>query len=104
MRPWPPWFRSGCDERMPCSSSAVADRVRAAIEQQLTVADRLTSVGTLAAGVAHEINNPLAAVMVNLQLAQEDVSALEEKGAAPELATHLREELRDAAVACERVK
>ena len=47
---------------------ASAERVRATIQQQMMLADRLTSVGTLAAGVAHEINNPLAAVLVNLQL------------------------------------
>jgi PAS domain S-box-containing protein len=36
------------------------------LETQLLVSDRMASVGTLAAGVAHEINNPLAAVMGNL--------------------------------------
>jgi PAS domain S-box-containing protein len=36
------------------------------LETQLMVSDRMASVGTLAAGVAHEINNPLAAVMANL--------------------------------------
>ncbi len=36
------------------------------IESQLMVSDRMASVGTLAAGVAHEINNPLAAVIANL--------------------------------------
>lgn len=36
------------------------------MESQLMVSDRMASVGTLAAGVAHEINNPLAAVIANL--------------------------------------
>ncbi|MEP6572291.1 MAG: PAS domain S-box protein [Gemmatimonadota bacterium] len=36
------------------------------LQSQLMVSDRMASVGTLAAGVAHEINNPLAAVMANL--------------------------------------
>ena len=45
-------------------------------QQKLIVADRMISVGTLAAGVAHEINNPLAYVMANLNVAIEEVHAL----------------------------
>ncbi|MBX5483805.1 MAG: PAS domain S-box protein [Myxococcaceae bacterium] len=43
----------------------LTERVR--LEAQLRQADRLASVGTLAAGVAHEINNPLAFVITNLE-------------------------------------
>ena len=39
---------------------------RKKLQSQLMVSDRMASVGTLAAGVAHEINNPLAAVIGNL--------------------------------------
>lgn len=39
------------------------------MQQQLLLADRLTSIGMLAAGVAHEINNPLAYVLGNLEFA-----------------------------------
>jgi two-component system NtrC family sensor kinase len=38
----------------------VTDRKR--LEQQLMMADRLASLGTLAAGIAHEINNPLGII------------------------------------------
>lgn len=38
------------------------------LEAQVRVADRLASVGTLAAGVAHEINNPLSYVIANLHV------------------------------------
>lgn len=36
-------------------------------ENQLILADRLASVGQLAAGIAHEVNNPLGYVMSNLE-------------------------------------
>jgi len=45
---------------------------RRAVEARLAVADRLASVGTLAAGIAHEINNPLAYVMLNLDLLRKE--------------------------------
>jgi len=37
------------------------------VEEQLARADRLSSLGTLAAGVAHEINNPLTYVLLHLE-------------------------------------
>lgn len=44
------------------------------LQRQLLFADRMASVGTLAAGVAHEINNPLAYVTGNLALLIEDLA------------------------------
>lgn len=41
---------------------------RTRLEGQLRLADRLASLGTLSAGLAHEINNPLAYVLGNLEL------------------------------------
>jgi PAS domain S-box-containing protein len=40
---------------------------RRAMESQLLQADRLAAVGTLAAGVAHEINNPLTYVSLSIE-------------------------------------
>ncbi len=44
------------------------------LESQLMVSDRMASIGTLAAGVAHEINNPLAAVIANLDYVMEGLA------------------------------
>ena len=43
------------------------------MESQLMLADRLASLGRLAASVGHEINNPLAYMLGNIQLLQRDV-------------------------------
>ncbi len=40
---------------------------RKRLEQQLVQSDRLAALGTMAAGVAHEVNNPLAYLMLNLE-------------------------------------
>ena len=44
--------------------------------EQLMVSDRMASVGILAAGVAHEINNPLTALVGNVELALREVDAM----------------------------
>lgn len=43
------------------------------LDDQMLLADRMASVGTLAAGVAHELNNPLAYVLANLQMLRESL-------------------------------
>jgi len=56
------------------------DRELKELEAQLQVADRLATMGTVAAGVAHEINNPLAFVMSNLQFVSSEIAALGDTG------------------------
>ncbi len=46
------------------------------IQARLAQTDRLTSLGTLAVGVAHEINNPLAYVLLNLGYVAEELPKL----------------------------
>ncbi len=72
------------------SASAVRDRGHASgislivrditerkvIERKLLLADRMASVGTLAAGIAHEINSPLAYITANLEIIGEELRGL----------------------------
>ncbi len=53
-----------------------AAALQAQLERQLVFADRMASVGTLAAGVAHEINNPLSYVTGNIALILEELRRL----------------------------
>jgi signal transduction histidine kinase len=46
------------------------------LQAQLVEAQRLTSLGTLAAGVAHEINNPLSYLMLNIAFVTERLTGL----------------------------
>ena len=43
------------------------------MQEQLHISERMVSLGTLAAGIAHEINNPLAALIGNLDVLMEDL-------------------------------
>lgn len=70
-------------------------------DEQLLVADRMVTAGTLAAGVAHEINNPLASVMVNLDVIAREFTQLSR---AIELPQEMRDSLQDARDSADRVK
>ncbi len=48
-------------------------------DEQLALTDRLSSLGTLVASVAHEINNPLAYTIGNLGLAASELQRLSEE-------------------------
>ncbi len=53
------------------------------LESQLRRADKLAALGTLAAGVAHEVKNPLHALTLNLHLLEKEVGTAE--SASPEV-------------------
>lgn len=54
----------------------VTERIR--LQQQLFTADRMASIGMLAAGIAHEVNNPLAYVLNNVEIAMKALAPLGE--------------------------
>jgi PAS domain S-box-containing protein len=76
---------------------------RKRMEQRLMLADRMVSIGTLAAGIAHEINNPLSYVMANLRFIQDEVAELATNMPASKLAG-LRELIAQADDGAERVR
>jgi signal transduction histidine kinase len=88
--------------------------IRYALAEQRTrarvsLAERLTSVGTLAAGMSHEINNPLACVLSNIAFANEEIDHIVSAGGVPD-ANHrarlqeARLALQEAIEAAERVR
>ena len=67
---------------------------RRELQMRLQLSDRMASIGTLAAGVGHEINNPLTYCMGNAELIREKLLA-----GAP-LSEQTRSELMELAEAC----
>jgi two-component system cell cycle sensor histidine kinase/response regulator CckA len=73
---------------------------RKAIQSRLAEAERLTALGVLSAGVAHEINNPLAYVLLNLEYLRRELPKL---SSSPEKLDDLMVRVRDACHGAERV-
>ncbi|WP_395813820.1 ATP-binding protein [Archangium minus] len=72
-------------------------------QAQLLFADRLATIGQLAAGVGHEINNPLTFILSNLNYAQQVVSELDAAPTGVER-RELLEALAEAREGAERVR
>jgi PAS domain S-box-containing protein len=73
---------------------------RKEMETQLMRADRLAALGTLLAGIAHEMNNPLAYVMLGIEQA---FARVDELGGESPAAIRLREVLEDVRTGTARV-
>ncbi len=72
-----------------------------ALDAKLMVSDRMASVGLLAAGVAHEVNNPMQALVVNLELALAELDRHAKRSAVP---SEIAESLVDAREAADRIR
>ena len=67
-------FVRGVDDTCVRMIGAMTDVTgRKQLQTRLVLADRLAGIGTMAAGVAHELNNPLTWVLANIRLIEESV-------------------------------
>ena len=73
---------------------------RKAIQARLVEADRLAALGVLSAGIAHEINNPLAYLLLNLEFLSRELPTLPND---PSKLDALMVRVRDAFHGAERV-
>lgn len=80
------------------------------MQQQLELADRLASLGTMAAGTAHELNNPLTVVITNagfiseeLMQLKDDLKATHMRGLTENRIARIFEALGDAQAAASRM-
>jgi PAS domain S-box-containing protein len=83
------------------SSRDVTERKR--MRAKLLISDRMASLGTLAAGIAHEINNPLAYVAGNLEAVAETLAATQGVPSKAEC-VELAAAVKDARDGAERVR
>ncbi|MEY2935771.1 MAG: hypothetical protein RL033_6520 [Pseudomonadota bacterium] len=95
------WLDLGGERLVVSIGRDVTDRVKT--QAQLMFSDRMASIGSLAAGVAHEINNPLTATVASLEFALERLTLLAQKTQEPEL-LELLELLEDASAGAQRVR
>jgi PAS domain S-box-containing protein len=73
------------------------------MREKVLMSDRMASLGTLAAGIAHEINNPLSYVTGNLEVVADAIDRGDAAAAGPAL-DELRQALEEAREGAERVR
>jgi PAS domain S-box-containing protein len=99
---------SGRPVRLTGTCQDVTERKK--LEEQVLLTGRMTAVGTLSGGVAHEINNPLAYVLSNVEFARQELGAFVEHATVEELPklverlTDVQEALVEAREGAERVR
>ena len=71
-------------------------------QEQLMISDRMASIGMITAGVGHEINNPLSAVVGNLEMATTEIASLPADVRAR--LGELPDEIKEALEAAQRVR
>ncbi|HEX6278118.1 MAG TPA: PAS domain S-box protein [Polyangiaceae bacterium] len=64
---------------------------RKAIQARLAQAERLSALGVLSAGVAHEINNPLAYVVLNLEFMERELTKTDGQRSPEQLLERVRQ-------------
>jgi two-component system, NtrC family, sensor kinase len=77
---------------------------RKQVQEKLRAADRMVSLGTLAAGLAHEVNNPIAYVLSNLRFIDEELESVVGSEENPERWREVREALRESSMGAQRIR
>ncbi|HYI03107.1 two-component system sensor histidine kinase NtrB [Hyalangium sp.] len=93
-------------EGQPAWVSIVRDITeRKHLREKLQTADRMASIGSLAAGVAHEINNPLSFMLSNVRFIRDELRVLAGEGdaQAKERLKEVQEALEEALTGADRV-
>ena len=77
---------------------------RRKLERRLGMTERMAAIGTMAAGMQHEINNPLASIVANVQFSLETLRSCKDGNLSPEQIAELVTALEDASEGGERVR